>query len=556
MIGDDVEIGANTTVDRGTMGDTVIEDGVKLDNQIQVAHNCVIGAHTVIAGCVGIAGSARIGRGCQIGGAAMIAGHITIADGCAIGPGTLVASSLTEPGHYTGFFPLMKNRDWERAAAIIRNLDDLRDRLRATRVAAAARKAIMKMDIQEIMRKLPHRYPIILVDRVLELVPGERIVALKNVTINEPFFMGHFPGHPVMPGVLIIESLAQACAILAFVTLEAKEGDGTLFYFAGIDAARFKKPVIPGDQLRARGRDGAREARHRQVHGAGPGRRPGRLRDGNDVRCPQVERGGVMAKVHPTALVDPQAELADDVEIGPYCVVGPKVKVGAGTVLESHVVVGGRTTIGRGNRFFPFCAIGGDSPGQEVRRRGHRTRDRRRQHGARALHLQPRHRAGRRRDPDRLRQLDHGVGARGARLPRRRPHDPRQQRHARRPRDAGRLGRSSAGSSGLHQFCSMGAHAMAGGGSIILRDIPPYVICNGNPCAPHGINTEGLKRRGFDADTINLLRRAYKLVYRDGKTVAEAVTALDALIAEAPASAPALALLRDFVRDSPRGIIR
>ena len=108
----------------------------------------------------------------------------------------------------------------------------------------------MKMDIQEILRKLPHRYPIILVDRVLELVPGERIVALKNVTINEPYFMGHFPGHPVMPGVLIIESLAQACAILAFVTLQAKEGDGTLFYFAGIDAARFKKPVIPGDQLR------------------------------------------------------------------------------------------------------------------------------------------------------------------------------------------------------------------------------------------------------------------------------------------------------------------
>lgn len=108
----------------------------------------------------------------------------------------------------------------------------------------------MKMDIEEILRKLPHRYPIILVDRVLELVPGERVVALKNVTINEPYFMGHFPGHPVMPGVLIIEALAQACAILAFVTLEAKEGDGTLFYFAGIDAARFKKPVVPGDQLR------------------------------------------------------------------------------------------------------------------------------------------------------------------------------------------------------------------------------------------------------------------------------------------------------------------
>lgn len=108
----------------------------------------------------------------------------------------------------------------------------------------------MKMDINEILRKLPHRYPIVLVDRVLEVVPGERIVALKNVTINEPYFMGHFPGHPVMPGVLIIESLAQAAALLAFVTLDAKEGDDTLFYFAGIDAARFKKPVLPGDQLR------------------------------------------------------------------------------------------------------------------------------------------------------------------------------------------------------------------------------------------------------------------------------------------------------------------
>lgn len=108
----------------------------------------------------------------------------------------------------------------------------------------------MKLDIHEILRKLPHRYPIILVDRVLEVVPGERIVALKNVSMNEPYFMGHFPGHPVMPGVLIIESLAQACAILTFLTLQPKEGDGTLFYFAGIDAARFKRPVMPGDQLR------------------------------------------------------------------------------------------------------------------------------------------------------------------------------------------------------------------------------------------------------------------------------------------------------------------
>lgn len=131
VIEDRVEIGANTSIDRGALGDTVIEEGAKLDNQIQVGHNCRIGSRSVIAGCVGIAGSATIGRHCQIGGAAMIAGHLSIADGCAIGPGTLVASSITEPGHYTGFFPMMKNRDWERSAAIIRHLEDMRRRLRA-----------------------------------------------------------------------------------------------------------------------------------------------------------------------------------------------------------------------------------------------------------------------------------------------------------------------------------------------------------------------------------------------------------------------------------------
>jgi UDP-3-O-[3-hydroxymyristoyl] glucosamine N-acyltransferase len=131
VIGDDVEIGANTTIDRGTMGDTVVESGAKLDNQVQVGHNSFIGANTVIAGCVGIAGSARVGRNCMIGGAAGIAGHLSIADGCVIGPATVVSGSITQPGHYTGFFPIMNNRDFERAAALVRRLDDLRRRVRA-----------------------------------------------------------------------------------------------------------------------------------------------------------------------------------------------------------------------------------------------------------------------------------------------------------------------------------------------------------------------------------------------------------------------------------------
>lgn len=107
----------------------------------------------------------------------------------------------------------------------------------------------IQMDIHAILESLPHRYPFLLVDRVLELEPGKSIVALKNVTINEPFFPGHYPHHPVMPGVLIIEAMAQVAALLSFHSMEQQPDEKTVYYFAGIDGARFKRPVSPGDQL-------------------------------------------------------------------------------------------------------------------------------------------------------------------------------------------------------------------------------------------------------------------------------------------------------------------
>ena len=105
------------------------------------------------------------------------------------------------------------------------------------------------MDIHQILKKLPHRYPFLLVDRVLEIEPNVRIRALKNVTINEPFFAGHFPGRPVMPGVLMLEAMAQTAALLTFSSHGQDASDGQLYYFVGIDGARFKRPVEPGDQL-------------------------------------------------------------------------------------------------------------------------------------------------------------------------------------------------------------------------------------------------------------------------------------------------------------------
>jgi len=130
-IGDDVEIGANTCIDRGALADTVVEEGVKIDNLVQIGHNCRIGRHTVISGCTGIAGSATIGAHCMIGGAAMILGHLSIADRVHISAGSFVARSISKPGLYTGIFPIDDNASWEKNAATLKQLHTLRERLKA-----------------------------------------------------------------------------------------------------------------------------------------------------------------------------------------------------------------------------------------------------------------------------------------------------------------------------------------------------------------------------------------------------------------------------------------
>jgi UDP-3-O-[3-hydroxymyristoyl] glucosamine N-acyltransferase len=122
LIGDDVEIGANTTIDRGTVDDTVIEDGVKLDNQVQIGHNCRIGAHTAMAGCAGVAGSAQIGRRCTLGGAAVILGHLSLCDDVHVSAATVITRSIRKPGTYTGLYPFDENASWARNAALLRQL--------------------------------------------------------------------------------------------------------------------------------------------------------------------------------------------------------------------------------------------------------------------------------------------------------------------------------------------------------------------------------------------------------------------------------------------------
>ncbi len=129
LIGNDVEIGANTTIDRGALDDTVVENGVKIDNLVQIGHNCHIGAHSVIAGCVGIAGSARIGQHCRLGGAAMVLGHLEIADGVTISPGSMITRSIHRAGTYTALMPFQEHGEWLKTAAQVRRLETLVERV-------------------------------------------------------------------------------------------------------------------------------------------------------------------------------------------------------------------------------------------------------------------------------------------------------------------------------------------------------------------------------------------------------------------------------------------
>ena len=250
-VGADVEIGANTTIDRGAIGDTIVEEGVKLDNQIQIAHNVRIGAHTVMAACMGVSGSVTIGRHCMFGGAVVSPAICRSAT-----KSTITGYSVDDaiPSLARGYTPAAFRRGGGRLAAD-RSAPQT-DRLlgRAPRGAGTANRTSgarmrgakmmtesIQLDIVKILERLPHRYPFLLVDRVLECRPGESIRALKNVTYNEPFFPGHFPARPVMPGVMIIEALAQTAGILAFVTAGIMPDDTTRFYFVGIDKARFQK---------------------------------------------------------------------------------------------------------------------------------------------------------------------------------------------------------------------------------------------------------------------------------------------------------------------------
>ncbi len=401
------------------------------------------------------------------------------------------------------------------------------------------------MNINEIIQILPHRYPMLLVDRILELEPGKRIVGLKNVTANEQFFQGHFPGAPVMPGVLIMECLAQA----AGVWLLDKAGDPRRLevVVVGIDDAKFRRPVVPGDLLRLE---------VGLLHRRGDlCRFEGVVRVGEnrvaEARLLLQVRESPATLVDATARVAPGAVLGEGVRIGPYAVVGPEVRIGARSVIDAHAVIEGDTELGEDNHVFSFASVGRVPQDLKFRgehsilRIGHRNTVRE----CVTIHVGTRGGGGITSigDDNLLMAYAHVA------------HDCRVGNHTILANGATLAGHvavedyATVGAySGIHQFCRVGRHSFVGGFTVATKDVLPFSKTVGNRACIYGLNLVGLRRRGFPAETIAALRQAFRTLLQSRLNTTEAVRHL---AAEGAAAAPEVRTLVEFIRSSQRGVV-
>ncbi len=379
-------------------------------------------------------------------------------------------------------------------------------------------------------------FPYPLVDRVIELEPGVRAVGAKLVSANEPYFAGHFPGVPVVPGVLLCEALAQLGATVG-------AGDGPLA-LAGVQRARFRRPVVPGDALRLE---------VTALAGAPAWRFRGAIALG-DALVAEVDFGMTVApgaEIHPTAIVSPHADLAAGVRVGPYAVIGPEVRVGAETWVGAHAVLEGRTTIGTRNRIFPFASVGGIP--QDLKYRGEPSTltigdaNIVREYvsinpgtegggmqtvvGSGCLFMVSSHIA------HDCRIGDSVILANGAAL-------------------AGHVTAEShaivGGLAGVHQFVRLGESALCAAGAMVSKDVPPFCTVAGDRARLFGLNVVGLRRRGFSSTTIQALRRAYRLLFLGRGTPRAQLARVRAELA----GVPQVERLLDFIMTSERGICR
>jgi UDP-N-acetylglucosamine acyltransferase len=347
-----------------------------------------------------------------------------------------------------------------------------------------------------------------------------------------------------MPGVLLMESLAQAAGI--WLLNSAADPRQIEVHVVGIDDAKFRRPAVPGDELVLEVRVLHRRGSLCRVRGEV------RVGDHRVAEARLLLRVVTLPppQVDPTARVAPEAVLGPGVRIGPYCIVGPHVRIGADTVLESHVVLGGHTVLGSGNRLFPFCSVG--LVPQDLKYRGEATRlevgDRNTFREFVTVHIGTAGGGGLTRiGSDNLLQAHAHVA-----------HDCTVGSHTILAHGATLGGHvdvadhATVGAfSGVHQFCRVGLHAFLGGFSVATKDVLPYSKTVGNRACIYGINSVGLTRRGFSAEALRDLRRAYRVLLQSRLNASDALRRLEL---EGPHTEEVRVLV-EFIRSSERGVI-
>jgi UDP-N-acetylglucosamine acyltransferase len=403
------------------------------------------------------------------------------------------------------------------------------------------------VNISETLERLCYRYPSPLVDAVTEHEPGKRMVAVKNVTVNEEFFQGHFPGTPLMPGVLMIESFAQLTTLLLMHDSEGGWGDRV--FLRGVDNAKFRKSVVPGDRLRLEVTLRDRRGRIARAQAAA-------YIDDTLVAEAQLVMGLVGGAVRvparrsidPTAVVHPAARIGLGTRVGPHAVIGENVRIGRNCKIGASSVIDGYTTIGDDNEIFPLTSIG--LVPQDLKFSGEPTR----------LVIG---------DGNVFREfvtIHRGTGGGGgvteigdqnvfmayAHI----AHDCHVGNHTIFGNGATLGGHVTvedyatiSAFSGVHQFCRVGQHAFIGGYSVVTKDALPYAKTVGNRARIYGLNTIGLVRRKFAPDSITKLRRAYRILLHSNTSRALAQIEQDPSL-----NCAEVEYVVDFIRSSRRGV--
>jgi UDP-N-acetylglucosamine acyltransferase len=368
------------------------------------------------------------------------------------------------------------------------------------------------LNIAEIKKIIPHRYPFLLIDRVLELEIGKKMIALKNVTANEDFFNGHFPEKPVMPGVLIIEAMAQAAAVFAAKSIEEEAGGDRIVYFMSIEKAHFRRPVEPGDsmhicveQLQSR-RNVWKMSGEAMVNGV-------KVADALfSAMLVKNQEKKSYAKIHETAIVKKGAKIHQGAEIGPYCVIGENVEVGDGVKLHSHICVSGFTKIGENTEVFPFASIG--SAPQDLKYSGEESRVIIGKNNT--IRENTTINVG-----TKLGNMETTIGDNcllmiGSHI----AHDCTVGNNVIMANNATLGGHVTlednviiGGLAAIHQHVRIGKFSIVGGVSAVVNNVVPFASVSGDRAKIIGINIIGMQRKKFSREAIGNIREAFRKIF-------------------------------------------